>query len=100
MPDIGVEPRSLRAAAKGTRELADELRTVDPRVADPIARAMPGSGAAKHAAQVGDLWQTRLAENVSSLEDRATKLAEAADTYDGGERAGEADFSGLTPAET
>src|SRR5690606_22697883 len=100
MPDIGVEPRSLRAAAKGTRELADELRTVDPRASDPIARAMPGSGAPKHAAQVGDFWQRRLAENVPTVEGRATGLAEAAHITDGGRRAGEADFSGLTPAET
>ena len=97
MPDIGVEPRSLRAAARGSEDVAAELRVVDPRVADPIAEAMPSSGAAKYATRVSHYWEERLKRSVSSLDQRAQNLIAAADRYDGGEQKGVADFTGLAP---
>lgn len=94
MPDIDVGPGSLRDAAKCSRDLAGELRGVDPRVADVIALAMRESGSAFNAPKVGKYWREKLGRLAGALDDRADKLVGAADLYDRGERETSADFDG------
>lgn len=94
MPDIGVGPQSFQDAATGSREMAGELRGVDARAADRLKQAMPDSGAATNATQVGDYWNQRLRRLSSTLDKRAGKLNAASDEYEDGERDAKADFDG------
>ncbi|MGH3466286.1 MAG: hypothetical protein ACRDQF_00955 [Thermocrispum sp.] len=97
VPDIGVGPQSLRAAAKGSREMAVELRAIEARVADRVTRAMPDSGAASNAPRVGGYWAKKLTSLSSSLDGRSDKLEAAADEYDSGERDSKTDFDATMP---
>lgn len=87
MPDVDVGPESLRAAAQASRELAAELRVVDPGAVNGVQAAMPNSTGASHAEAVNTRWETQLKGLEATLEERAEKLAGAAEKYDGGERA-------------
>jgi len=87
MPDVDVGPESLRAAAQASRELTAELRTVDSGAVNGVQAAMPGSTAASRTEATQARWETQLKGLEATLEERAEKLAAAADTYDGGERA-------------
>lgn len=60
MPDVDVGPESLRAAAQASRELAAELRAVDPNAVNGVQAAMPDSTAASHAEAVNTRWETQL----------------------------------------
>ncbi|MGH3470248.1 MAG: hypothetical protein ACRDQF_21225, partial [Thermocrispum sp.] len=91
VPDIGVGPQSLRAAAKGSREMAVELRAIEARVADRVKRAMPKS-AAGQAAVVGDNWDEKLKKLTTALDERAEKPTAAGDQCDSGERDSSDDF--------
>lgn len=97
MPGIAAGPQSLRDAAKGSRDLAGELRGVDPRPADRVKQAMPGSGAATNAAAVGDYWDSKLGRLAEALDERAGKLVAAARLYDTHESDAAEDFDALTP---
>lgn len=95
MPDVDVGPESLRAAAQASRDLAAELSAVDPGAVNGVQAAMPDSTAASHAEVVNARWETQLTELQQTLEERAEKLAAAADTYDGGERATVTEIHGV-----
>lgn len=97
MPNIDVGPQSLRDAANGSRDLAGELRGVEPRPADRVKQAMPGSGAGDNAGAVGDYWDRKLRRLGKALDERADKLIAAATAYESGERETEGDFDRLRP---
>lgn len=94
-PNIEVGPQSLREAATGSREMAGELRGVDPTVADQLKQAMKESGAALNAHRVSSYWEKKLKRLSQALEDRAGKLVAAADEYDSGERTTSTDFDSV-----
>lgn len=95
MPNLDVEPETLRAAARASRELAAGVRAVDPGAADGVRAAMEGSAAAGHAAGVGSHWTDGLTGLQEDLEARADGLDAAAEVYDGGERATVAEVDGV-----
>lgn len=95
MPDVDVGPESLRAAAQASGELAAELRAVDPGAVNGVQAAMPDSTAASHTEATHTRWETQLTALHNTLEERAEKLAAAADVYDGGERATVAEIHGV-----
>lgn len=98
MPDIEVGPRSLRDAARGSRDLAGDVRGVDPTTVERIRQAMPDSGPALNARGVSDYWTTKLRKLASALDERADKLVAAANGYDAGERDMSADFHAVLHA--
>ncbi|MGH3949139.1 MAG: hypothetical protein ACRDSE_08455 [Pseudonocardiaceae bacterium] len=103
MADIEVGPQSLRDAAKGSRELADELGAVEVTVVDRLKQAMPQSGPAINAHKVSSHWQDKFKHLTGALQKQADNLADAAAAYDAGERDKEADFDGIlgpAPRET
>lgn len=92
MPNIEVGPQSLRDAAKGSRELASDVRGVGPTALERIEQAMPGSGPALNAHGVSDYWAMKLGKLASALEERADNLVMAANEYESGERDKSEDF--------
>lgn len=58
---------------------------------------MPGSRAAGHADDVGDVWERKLKKLSTALDERADKLDAAAELYDSGERDAEEDFRRMKP---
>lgn len=97
MPNLDVEPETLRAAARASRELAAGVRAVDAGAAAGVRAAMDGSAAAGLVTGVESHWTEGLTALQEDLEARADGLDAAAEVYDGGERATVAQTRAVQP---